>query len=114
MNWALNESGVQPDSVVVLDHPLNLNANPNNTIKLSAKGTNDPDGDEVIYRWWQYEEADSYEGSIKILNADKQNSSFKVPADAKKGDTIHIICEVTDKGSPQLTRYQRVILTIRK
>ncbi|GJM36548.1 MAG: hypothetical protein DHS20C18_55490 [Saprospiraceae bacterium] len=100
--------------VVVLDHPLNLNAKANDTIKFSAKGTHDPDGDELTYRWWQYEEADRYEGIIEIQNADKQNSSLKVPADAKNGDTIHIVCEVTDKGSPPLTRYQRVILTIGK
>ena len=100
--------------IVKLNHKLDLSAKPGSSIKLSAAGTYDPDGDELIYSWWQYEEADSYEGSIKILNADKQNSSFKVPADAKKGDTIHIVCEVTDKGSPQLTRYQRVILTISK
>jgi hypothetical protein len=28
------------------------------------------------------------------------------------GETIHIICEVTDQGTPELTRYQRVIITI--
>ena len=100
--------------VVKLNHALDLEAKPGETLRLSAMGTSDPDGDELIYRWWQYKEADSYEGSIKIPNADKQKSSFIVPADAKNGDTIHIVCEVSDKGSPQLTRYQRVILTIRK
>jgi len=98
--------------VVRLDHALNQNVKPGETIKLSAKGTSDPDGDELLYRWWQYMEADSYEGSIEIQNADMQNASFTVPADIKNGNTIHIICEVTDKGSPQLTRYQRVIFTI--
>lgn len=100
--------------VVLLDHPSDRNTKHNRIVKVSAKGTHDPDGDELIYRWWQYEEADTYEGSIEIQNADKQNASFVTPADAKVGDTIHIICEVSDKGSPQLTRYQRVVFTIKE
>ena len=28
------------------------------------------------------------------------------------GNTIHIICEVKDNGSPELTRYGRVIVTV--
>jgi hypothetical protein len=35
-----------------------------------------------------------------------------VPKDASVGDTIHLILEVTDKGTPALTRYQRVIATV--
>lgn len=34
--------------------------------------------------------------------------------EAEQGGTIHIICEVTDKGSPALTRYQRFIITVEK
>ena len=81
---------------------------------LSANGTMDPDGDKLTYRWWQYQEADSYEGAIEIKDAGKQDASFKVPGDADKGKTIHIICEVTDDGTPPLTRYQRVVMTIER
>ena len=35
------------------------------------------------------------------------------PTDAKVGDTLHLICEVTDNGTPALTRYQHVIVTIK-
>jgi hypothetical protein len=31
---------------------------------------------------------------------------------ACKGKPIHIICEVTDNGIPQLTRYQRMVVEI--
>ena len=112
LNWALNESCVQPDPVVVLKHAVDLKAKPGDTIKLSAKGTTDPDGDELTYRWWQYQEADSYKGTVEIENSGKQDASFKVPGDAGKGETIHIICEVTDSGTPPLTRYQRVVVEI--
>jgi hypothetical protein len=114
VDWCVKsyeEANHQP--VVKLNHAVGLKAKPGETVKLSAKGTSDPDRDELMYSWWQYEEADSYGGRVEILNADKQKSSFKVPEDAKNGDTIHIVCEVSDNGSPQLTRYKRVILTVK-
>lgn len=98
--------------IVELAHSRDLTGQPGDTVQLSAQGTHDPDGDQLNFRWWQYQEADSYPGTIEIQNAGNQNSSFNVPADAQKGDTIHIICEVTDDGAPQLTRYQRVIVTV--
>ncbi|MBL7186923.1 MAG: DUF1593 domain-containing protein [Phycisphaerae bacterium] len=100
--------------VVVLGHGADLKAKPGDTIELSAKGTSDPDRDELTYCWWQYQEADSYKGSIDIRDAGEQDASFTVPGDAGQGKTIHIICEVTDTGTPQLTRYQRVVVTVQK
>ncbi len=97
--------------VVKLTHANDLKVEPGSIVKLSARGT-DPDGDSLTYRWWQYEEADSYEVSIEIENAENRNSSFIVPADAGEGNTIHVICEVKDNGAPPLTRYKRVVTEI--
>jgi hypothetical protein len=98
--------------VVSLKSKLDLTAKPGAKIKLSAKGTKDPDGDKLNYKWWQYKEAGTYSRGVQIPNDSEQNTSFIIPHDAKSGDTIHVICEVTDNGSPALTRYQRVIITI--
>jgi len=98
--------------VVKLAHARDIKVRSGNRVSLSAKGTTDPDGDELTYRWWQYKEADTYDGTIKIKGAGKKTASFKVPNDAVKGKTIHVICEVTDTGTPQLTRYQRVVIEI--
>ncbi len=113
VDWCVKsykEANHQP--VVRLNHSVNLKAKPGETVKLSAVGTIDPDGDELLYSWWQYGEADSYEGNIKIRNSKNQEVSFVIPTDANNGDTIHIICEVSDNGTPQLTRYQRIVITI--
>lgn len=99
--------------VVELDHALDLTVESGQTIQLSAKGTFDPDKDELSYNWWQYEEADTYSGNVLIENPKAEKSSLIVPKDAQKGQTIHIICEVTDNGKPNLTRYQRLILTVK-
>ncbi|WP_238476651.1 DUF1593 domain-containing protein [Bythopirellula goksoeyrii] len=96
--------------VVALGHSNDLNAQPGKNVKLSAEGTSDPDGDVLKYRWWQYREAGTYGGIVEIRDAENQNASFRVPSDVGKGKTVHVICEVTDSGTPQLTRYQRVIV----
>jgi len=98
--------------IVKLNHANNITAKPGTVVKLSGSAK-DPDGNAVNYKWWQYVEVDSYNGKIDIQNADKQTASCIIPADAKTGETIHIILEVTDTGTPQLTRYQRVIITVK-
>lgn len=97
--------------VVKLNHAQDLNVKPGTQVQLGGTAT-DPDGDKVNYRWWQYEEVDSYEGKIAIQHADQSKASFTVPKDAKIGTSIHVILEVTDSKVPKLTRYQRVIATI--
>jgi len=99
--------------VVKLKDNLNMKAKPGSKIQLSAKGTYDPDDDTLNYKWWQYKEAGTYKGNVAIRNADQQDALLTIPEDAAKGNTIHIICEVTDSGTPQLTRYKRVVVTIK-
>jgi hypothetical protein len=111
MDWCIksyDEANHAP--VVVLGHEADLKFPEGAMIALSAKGTSDPDGDELIYQWWQYQEPGTYKGKIEINDADKKEASFSVPADASNGNTIHVICEVKDTGIPLLTRYQRVIV----
>lgn len=98
---------------VALGHARNLTARPGKKITLSAKGTRDPDGDRLHYRWWHYREAGSYTGDIKLTHHKQTDTFFIVPKDAKSGATIHIVVEVTDSGTPSLTRYQRVIVEVK-
>ncbi len=99
--------------VVKLDHSMDLNSKPGSIIQLSAKGTSDPDEDQLTYHWWQYNEADSFNGKIEIKNAESIDASFMVPEEIKEEVTIHLVCEVKDNGTPQLTRYQRVIIKVK-
>lgn len=49
--------------------------------------------------------------NVTIASPDAQTgASFALPAEP--GKEVHIILEVTDKGSPPLTRYQRVVVKI--
>lgn len=112
-DWCVQDfAGANHAPVVKLAHAKDLKAKSGTKLKLSSKGTTDPDGNKLTCRWWQYREAGSYKGDISIRHAEKHNASFTVPADAVKGNTIHIICEVKDNGVPQLTRYQRVVIEV--
>ena len=70
------------------------------------------EGDEVVVRWWQYAEADRYEGRVTLSDPGARTTEVRVPADAKPGDTLHLILEATDDGDPALTRYRRVVVTV--
>jgi tetratricopeptide (TPR) repeat protein len=100
-------------TIVNLETPKDLDAAPGASVKLSVKGSTDPDGDKLSYSWWQYREPGAYKGEVSIRDADRAVASVQIPTDAKVGDTIHLIAEVTDAGKPPLTRYARVIVTVR-
>jgi hypothetical protein len=100
--------------IVTLANALDMKVNSGTKVSFSARETTDPDGDALNHRWWQCSDADTYPGSVLVEHADKQVAWVTVPTDATGGQTIHIICEVTDNGAPPLTRYQRVVLTIER
>jgi Protein of unknown function (DUF1593) len=99
------------EPVVTLKGPLNISAKVGSTVQLQGQ-TSDPDGNSVAVRWWQYNDAGSYPGDIAFSSTDSLTTSFVVPSDAKPGQTIHVILEGTDNGTPALTRYQRVVVTV--
>ena len=80
------------------------------TLRLSAAGTSDPNGDRLTSRWYLYPEAGTYPGQATITDATAEQATLSVPRDAA-GKTIHVILEVTDAGEPALTRYRRVVVT---
>jgi len=90
---------------------LEIAADPGATVKLSAAGSSDPDGDKLSYKWWVYREAGTYLGEVPIREADAVKAMVTVPKNAS-GRTIHIILEVVDNGKPALTAYRRIILKI--
>ena len=107
---AYNEVNHEP--IVLIDGAMDMEAGPGESISVSALAS-DPDGDEVSVRWWQYEEAGTYPGNTLLSDPTSLTTSLQIPADAVSDQTIHLILEATDNGSPSLTRYQRVVITVR-
>jgi len=99
--------------VPALGHPDHFTVKSGQQFYLSAKGSYDPDGDSMSYHWIQYPEAGTYKGLVSF--APYSNNIYDLPVTAPvvtSPQTIHFILKVTDKGTPALTRYKRVIVTV--
>jgi hypothetical protein len=100
--------------LAILNHPTRLNVKSGQQVILSAEGSKDPDGNSLSYNWIYYREPGSFETSrlpLQIKGYNQKNASFIAPV-VTMPETIHIILAVTDTGTPALTRYQRVIVTV--
>lgn len=98
--------------VVSVRGSLALRARPGERVTLHGSAR-DPDGDRVALQWWQYRDAGTYPGAIAIEGDESPDASFTVPEDARPGQVLHVILEATDGGTPALTRYQRVVISVR-
>jgi hypothetical protein len=105
-----------------LGHDAVLNARPGDRVELSALGSSDPDGDALSYEWFYYGEAGTFPASsgrsgqpIEMHDFDQPKAWFTVPATRlmpQATGTMHVVLAVTDHGTPRLTRYRRVIVTV--
>jgi hypothetical protein len=112
-DWCVRDYGKANHAPVTkLNSSKDLSAAAGTVVHLSG-AAKDPDGNDLKYKWWQYKEAGTFHGGVNIDSPNNAEASFMVPADAKSGETVHIIFEVSDTGTPQLTRYQRVIVTVK-
>jgi hypothetical protein len=97
--------------VITVEGPLHIMASAGEKIRLNAT-VSDPDGNTISVKWWQFR-VGSYAGEVAIDDSTSLQTHINIPKDAKTGQTIHIILEARDNGSPALTSYQRVIVTVR-
>lgn len=96
--------------VITMDQPDAITVQSGKHFGLGAHAT-DPDGDSLTYYWFQYPEAGSFKELIDMGAADMPGIYLAAPK-VDKPETMHIILRVTDKGTPPLSRYKRVIVTI--
>ena len=97
--------------IIEVEGPLNILASPGEIIRLNGS-LSDPDGDKVSTKWWQFM-VGTYPNAVAISNANTMQAKVTIPKDASAGQTIHVILEATDNGSPSLTTYQRIIITVK-
>lgn len=113
MDWAKEGKGNRnPDVVINKNEGIEIitkKVKPGEEIRWDASRSTDPEGDALTFSWWTIPEAGTYQGEVSIEGKDVSTASLKVPADFA-GKTLHIICEVTDSGSPKLTSYRRIII----
>ncbi|OHB66573.1 MAG: hypothetical protein A2Y76_13820 [Planctomycetes bacterium RBG_13_60_9] len=112
MDWAKDGAGNRNPVVVVNgDSSLaSIKVTPvqGTSVTLDASETKDPDGDKLTFSWWVFTEAGTYAQDITISGSDSNRVTVQVPCDSA-GKDFHVICEVTDDGTPNLTGYRRIV-----
>lgn len=114
LKWSVTPkyAEVNHEPVVKVEGPLHVMVSAGEKIRLNG-AVSDPDGNAVSIKWWQFQ-VGSYPKQVTILNPTSMQTQVLIPNDATGGQTIHLILEATDQGTPALTRYQRVIITIKE
>ena len=119
MDWTIKPyAQANHPPVARLQHPSQLTAKSGDRVELSAEGSTDPDGHTLAYDWFHYGEPGTLLLSsgrtgapLRIEDAKSIKASFTAPT-VTHPETLHIILAVTDQGTPPLTRYRRIIVTV--
>jgi len=114
LDWCVNGfARANHPPVARVKGELRRTAKPGKTVTLDAGGSTDPDGQPLRFEWAYYPEAGTYRGEpVMIVDAASARASFTTPqTDGEQ--TVHVVLMVTDEGAPPLTRYQRVIVTVK-
>ena len=111
MQWADEGKGNHNPIIVIDGHdgpsPLVIHVKAGETICLNASKSKDPDGNTIRFLWWQQPEIGT--AKLAIDDVRKSTVNVRIPADAA-GQTLHLVCEVSDNGPFSLKSYQRVII----
>ncbi len=132
MDWTINDYGHANHNPLVEVNgqtgtaPILIDAEVGKPVSLDAGQSRDPDGQGLHYHWFHYGEAGSTGANlaaVTISGGDTAKATVTATAVCRPqwlprgqclgNGTAHIILAVTDDGSPRLTSYRRVILTVR-
>jgi len=95
---------------------LVLTAKPGETVTLSAAGSKDPDGDAFTVTWFIYREAGTFPAEVKLSATNGGSTSFALPVPDPKAptpQTLHVILQLEDRGTPSLFAYRRAVVELR-
>ena len=81
------------------------------TVHLTAAGSGDPDANGVKLTWFVYPEAGTCRAEVKLASADGEQTSFVAPP-VERPQSIHVILQAQDDGSPSLFAYRRAVVTV--
>lgn len=113
MDWCLQTfEGANHPPVPLLAGEDHITVKSGAGVFLDASHSTDPDGDNLSFLWFNYTEAGTLKEEVRIGGSENSHTAFFTVPQVDKKETIHFILKLTDKGTPQLSRYKRVIIEI--
>lgn len=113
MDWCLaSYKDANHAPVPMLQHSDQITLKSGEKFTLDASNSTDPDGDNLSFLWFQYPEEGSYKELIPNGAAENIHTYYIQAPEVEKAETVHYILKVTDKGSPAISRYRRIIVTV--
>lgn len=88
---------------------ISLYVKPGKSITLDATKSSDPDRNNLTFKWFRYNQADTYDGSLELDDPTNPFQILIVPSDLNDKN-LHLVLEVRDNGTPELVSYRRVII----
>ena len=110
-NWCISDFKNANHSPNVSVTENSLNAKAGDMVHINAT-IDDPDNNKINLNFWEYKEAGSGHGIVTINQKNNTQAEVSLSSSFKKGDTVHIIVQGNDDGTPTLTNFQRVVITI--
>jgi hypothetical protein len=100
--------------------PLHINGCPGQPITLSARGSSDPDGDQLTFQWSWYREASGlFAPNVDLSSETGETISIDIGSSARVDQftpptayKLHVILAVSDNRPFALTRYRRAIINV--
>jgi Predicted carbamoyl transferase, NodU family len=112
MAWSVTPDFADANHEPVVAGPLSLYGKPGQSLKVKVSAK-DPDGDALTCSWAQWKVTGSCQGDVTFTDPASASTAVTIPADAKSGDTVHLILTVSDNGTPQCTSYLRTVITVK-
>ena len=112
MKWCVAESfeDANHKPVIEIKGELDRVVRSGERVMLEAD-ISDPDGQGTSALWWQFKEAGTFDGMVETSDPRSRKVSFVAPH-VTRPVTIHMILEATDRGTPRLTAFKRMIITV--
>ncbi|MEL6109865.1 MAG: nucleoside hydrolase-like domain-containing protein, partial [Planctomycetota bacterium] len=118
MDWCVNgyeEANHNPVAAVngdTTNEILRRKAKPGQSLTFDAAASSDPDGDELEFRWWIYDEAGTARKQIELSDNSGLSTTLTMPDDPP-GSQIHLILTVRDQSEiVPMYDYRRVVISV--
>lgn len=105
-------SGAHHPPVPVLSHPDTRITSSGESFGPDPRHSRDPDGDNLSHHWFASREAGTARDPAIINGAENAVGIWVTAPKVTQPEAVHIIHRLTDKGSPALTRYQRILFNV--